>query len=115
MPDVRQVPREPPRHDEDGVDPDVVSWLGETGRKRLGGGNDAAEADMVEREVCFGGGGSCFHLDKGQGVPALGDEIDFPQGVRARRARIRQPWRRSHQEAMISARRPPRSARWRVI
>ena len=80
MPDIGQVPGQPPGHDEDGVDPDVVARSGETGRQRLGGGNDSAETDMIEREVRFGGGGSGFHLDESHDAPTLRDEIDFSQG-----------------------------------
>jgi hypothetical protein len=66
-----------PRHDENRVDPQVVAGTHETRCKRLGCSRNSAEAELIEREIRFGGRCAGFDLDEGYHAAAPRDEIDF--------------------------------------
>jgi hypothetical protein len=65
------------RHDKQGIDPDVVSWLHEARRKPLGCDRDTAEAPFIEGEGGRVLASAGFDLDERKSPSAPGDNVDF--------------------------------------
>lgn len=80
MPDVRQVNRPTSRHDEQGVDPDVVALTHITRGETLCGGDDPSQAVVIEREPRRILGRSRLDLHEGERPAALRDDVDFAAG-----------------------------------
>jgi hypothetical protein len=80
LPDIGEVPRPAPRHDEDRVDADIVAVAHEARCKAFGGGGDPPQPPRVERE--FGGAVACpgLDLDEGERAPAPRNDVDFAAG-----------------------------------
>ena len=78
MPHIDEVVGEAARHNEDGVDADIVTGAGVTRGKLFGGGGDAAQAVAIERHSGSIGGRALFHFDEGEHLAAPGDEVDLP-------------------------------------
>ena len=71
------MPRQAARHQEQGVDADVVAGPREAGRQPLGGDGDPAQSVVVEGHRCAIDAGAGLDLDKGQHSAAPGDEVDL--------------------------------------
>lgn len=77
LPDIRDVPGEATRNDEDGIDPDVVARPRVTLSEPLGGNDDASKSPGVERHCCGVRSRPGFHLDECKYLPAPRDDIDL--------------------------------------
>ena len=80
VPDVRQVPWQAPRDDEQGIDADVVALAGVARRQALSGHCDAAKAVFVQRPSGGFRRTPLLDLDEGDDAPASGHQIDFAAG-----------------------------------
>jgi hypothetical protein len=72
--------RQAPRRKEHHVDAYVVARAGEARAEHFGGGGDAAQAILVDREVEIGGAVAPFDFDEGDRAPAPRDEVDLACG-----------------------------------
>jgi len=77
VPDVRNVTRQPPRNNEDGIDPDVVPVAGIARRKSLGCNGDATKAIFVQRPGRCLLTAALLNLNERDRPAATGDEIYF--------------------------------------
>ena len=66
-----------PRRDQDDVDADVVARPGEPGREQFGGGGDAGQAALVDREVERRARRTRLDFDEGDQRAAPRDQIDL--------------------------------------
>ena len=112
MPDVDKVAGQGTRRNQDDVDANVVAGLGKSRDENFGGGCNAAQAVIVNREVKLGSATElrAFTSTKATMPARRATMSTSPAGVRTRSARIRQPFRRSQVAAKRSARRPRASA-----
>src|SRR3546814_33088 len=69
--------RQAARRKEHHVDSDVIARTREARGEHFGGGGDAAQAILVDREVEIGGAVAPFDLDERHRPPAPRDEVDF--------------------------------------
>ena len=69
--------RQAARRKEHHVDSDVVARAREARGEHFGGGGDAAQAILVDREVEIGGAVAPFDLYERHRPPAPRDEVDF--------------------------------------
>ena len=76
-PRILDVARAGARGEKDNVDADVLAIEGIAGHENLSRRGDAGEALVIDREIKFGDGGTRLHLDEGDEVAALGDQIDL--------------------------------------
>jgi hypothetical protein len=76
----------------------------------FGGSGYAGQAAFADGKVEFGDGCACLHFDESDYRAGAGHQIDPVQGVRARRGKILQPFRRNHRAQMRLAGRPSFSA-----
>jgi len=77
MPDIGEMARQAARHQEDGIDANVVTFSDIAGRQPLGGNDNASQAVLVQRK---GRGFLCcprLDLDKRDNPSASCNEIDF--------------------------------------
>src|SRR5436190_978573 len=65
------------RHDEHGVDADVVAVAHEPLRQALGGDRHTPQPVTVERESSLVSGGPCLDLDKCDRPAPTGDDVDL--------------------------------------
>lgn len=77
MPDVGEVAGQAARHNEHGVDPDLVPVACIARREALCGDCDPAQAIFVERPCGRLRGAALFDFDEGEHPAAAGDEVDF--------------------------------------
>jgi hypothetical protein len=77
VPDVRQVAREAPRHDEQCIDPDVVALASVTRCEVLGRSCDTAQSIFVQRPARCLVSRTLLDLDEGQNPTASGNQIYF--------------------------------------
>lgn len=80
VPDIGEVARQLAGQEEDGVDANVVAGAHEARGEPLGGGDDPAQAIVVEGHGGAFLGGARLDLDEGDDVPAAGDQVDFAAG-----------------------------------
>lgn len=77
LPDIGEVPGPASWHDEQGIDPHVITVAHVAGGQPLGGGHHAAQAPLVECEGGSSFGRAGFHFDERQRAPPPGDDVDF--------------------------------------
>lgn len=77
MPDIGKVTRQLAGRDEDGVDPDVVVLPRVARGQPLGGHGHPPQPIFIERQCQPLLAAACLDLDKGQGLAAPRDEVDF--------------------------------------
>jgi len=77
MPHILEMHRQPPRADEDDVDPDILRTLSIARQQRLGGGDDAPEAVIVNRGREPGGIAAGLNFYEGDRPSAPRDQVDF--------------------------------------
>ena len=68
------------RHEEDGVDADVVSGAHEARRQPFGSDGDAAQAIVIKRHGGAFIGRARLDLNEGENAAAAGDQVDFAAG-----------------------------------
>ena len=77
LPDVGEVRRPAARQNEQSVDAQLVALAHVARRKLLGGGGDAAQPPLVERECRSAVIGARLDLDERQRASAPGHDVDF--------------------------------------
>src|SRR3569623_1904857 len=77
LPDVDEVNGPAERHDQDGVDADVVAGTHVAGSEAFGGDGYPAHPPRVDRHGSRIRRRSRLHFDEGNDLPAAGNDIDF--------------------------------------